>query len=170
MKVNPGAPYGNRTRVSAVKGRRPGPLDEGRSLERGRRIVGFAAVGKQRTSRNSRAAVACGHGRQPIARHPRPRPDLSRADQSGRRGAAARINRLFAPPGCSLRERRSGLPFNAVSRCHERKPSTLPTTSRCSASTSTAPGAGAGHLFAGVRSIVCLASARRPSLRRAAAG
>src|SRR5690242_13646693 len=25
-----GAPYGNRTRVSAVKGRRPGPLDEGR--------------------------------------------------------------------------------------------------------------------------------------------
>jgi hypothetical protein len=29
-----GAPYGNRTRVSAVKGRRPGPLDEGR-WERG---------------------------------------------------------------------------------------------------------------------------------------
>ena|SRR5215471_5774775 len=26
-----GAPYGTRTRVSAVKGRRPGPLDEGRS-------------------------------------------------------------------------------------------------------------------------------------------
>jgi hypothetical protein len=26
-----GAPYGNRTRVSAVKGRRPGPLDEGRA-------------------------------------------------------------------------------------------------------------------------------------------
>ena len=25
-----GAPYGTRTRVSAVKGRRPGPLDEGR--------------------------------------------------------------------------------------------------------------------------------------------
>ena len=24
-----GAPYGTRTRVSAVKGRRPGPLDEG---------------------------------------------------------------------------------------------------------------------------------------------
>src|SRR6185312_8754184 len=28
-----GAPYGNRTRVSAVKGRRPGPLDEGRMGE-----------------------------------------------------------------------------------------------------------------------------------------
>src|SRR5690348_15459027 len=27
-----GAPYGNRTRVSAVKGRRPGPLDEGREV------------------------------------------------------------------------------------------------------------------------------------------
>ena len=25
-----GAPYGNRTRVFAVRGRRPGPLDEGR--------------------------------------------------------------------------------------------------------------------------------------------
>ena len=32
MREGPGhgAPYGNRTRVSAVKGRRPGPLDEGR--------------------------------------------------------------------------------------------------------------------------------------------
>jgi hypothetical protein len=29
-----GAPYGNRTRVSAVKGRRPGPLDEGRFTTR----------------------------------------------------------------------------------------------------------------------------------------
>ena len=28
--IDRGAPYGNRTRVSAVKGRRPGPLDEGR--------------------------------------------------------------------------------------------------------------------------------------------
>ena len=28
--IAPGAPYGNRTRVSAVKGRRPRPLDEGR--------------------------------------------------------------------------------------------------------------------------------------------
>ena len=27
-----GAPYGNRTRVFAVKGRRPGPLDDGRGL------------------------------------------------------------------------------------------------------------------------------------------
>ena len=32
-----GAPYGNRTRVSAVKGRRPRPLDEGRARRRGRR-------------------------------------------------------------------------------------------------------------------------------------
>ncbi len=29
LELRPGAPYGNRTRVSAVKGRRPGPLDEG---------------------------------------------------------------------------------------------------------------------------------------------
>src|ERR1700704_5411185 len=28
--IETGAPYGNRTRVSAVKGRRPRPLDEGR--------------------------------------------------------------------------------------------------------------------------------------------
>ena len=28
-----GAPYGNRTRVSAVKGRCPGPLDEGRKCD-----------------------------------------------------------------------------------------------------------------------------------------
>src|SRR5262245_31377933 len=34
--VNSGAPYGNRTRVSAVKGRRPGPLDEGREKGDGR--------------------------------------------------------------------------------------------------------------------------------------
>ncbi len=29
-----GAPYGTRTRVTAVKGRRPGPLDEGRAKRR----------------------------------------------------------------------------------------------------------------------------------------
>src|SRR5690349_19089168 len=34
--VMDGAPYGNRTRVSAVKGRRPGPLDEGRAGRRAR--------------------------------------------------------------------------------------------------------------------------------------
>jgi hypothetical protein len=31
---NPGAPYGTRTRVFAVRGRRPGPLDEGSKGER----------------------------------------------------------------------------------------------------------------------------------------
>jgi hypothetical protein len=45
-----------------------------------------------------------------------------------------------------------------------------PTTSRYLASTSTAPGAPAGRLFAGVRSIACRESARMPSCRRAAAG
>src|SRR5689334_1264554 len=44
-----GAPYGNRTRVSAVKGRRPGPLDEGRCGKmRPRRIVSFKPRGKPR--------------------------------------------------------------------------------------------------------------------------
>jgi hypothetical protein len=48
-----GAPYGNRTHVSAVKGRRPGPLDEGRgpraygAVERARHIKGFGGAGKQ---------------------------------------------------------------------------------------------------------------------------
>src|SRR5262249_51167577 len=32
VKEKTGAPYGNRTRVSAVKGRRPRPLDEGRGV------------------------------------------------------------------------------------------------------------------------------------------
>jgi hypothetical protein len=41
-----GAPYGNRTRVSAVKGRRPRPLDEGR-LEARRHIEAFARCGKE---------------------------------------------------------------------------------------------------------------------------
>ena len=45
--VVPGAPYGNRTRVSAVKGRRPGPLDEGR-WERGH-IETFGRCGKKAT-------------------------------------------------------------------------------------------------------------------------
>jgi hypothetical protein len=53
-----GAPYGNRTRVSAVKGRRPGPLDEGRSprakgaVGRARHIKGFAGAGKQPRDRD----------------------------------------------------------------------------------------------------------------------
>ncbi len=42
-----GAPYGNRTRVSAVKGRCPGPLDEGRDFQPGRRIDAFEGMGKQ---------------------------------------------------------------------------------------------------------------------------
>src|SRR5262249_44719748 len=48
-----GAPYGNRTRVSAVKGRCPGPLDEGRSVttntdtQSGRHIETFAPSSKQ---------------------------------------------------------------------------------------------------------------------------
>jgi hypothetical protein len=48
-----GAPYGNRTRVSAVKGRRPGPLDEGRgprangAVGRARHIKRFAGCGKE---------------------------------------------------------------------------------------------------------------------------
>src|ERR1700733_3168838 len=48
-----GAPYGTRTRVTAVKGRCPGPLDEGRdesakALHKGRRhIEAFAGTGKQ---------------------------------------------------------------------------------------------------------------------------
>src|SRR5262249_60893548 len=41
-----GAPYGTRTRVSAVKGRCPRPLDEGR-LRRGRHIEAFARCGKE---------------------------------------------------------------------------------------------------------------------------
>ena len=49
-----GAPYGNRTRVSAVKGRRPGPLDEGRdgaeADQARRRIKGFGRTGKQTPS------------------------------------------------------------------------------------------------------------------------
>ena len=47
--VVPGAPYGNRTRVSAVKGRRPGPLDEGR-WERGH-IETFGRCGKKSDGR-----------------------------------------------------------------------------------------------------------------------
>jgi hypothetical protein len=48
-----GAPYGNRTHVSAVKGRRPRPLDEGRgpraygAVERARHIKRFGGSGKQ---------------------------------------------------------------------------------------------------------------------------
>src|SRR4029077_20641978 len=41
-----GAPYGTRTRVSAVKGRCPRPLDEGRA-GRGRDIESFGGSGKQ---------------------------------------------------------------------------------------------------------------------------
>src|SRR5215470_17775318 len=46
-EISIGAPYGNRTRVSAVKGRCPGPLDEGRSSDAGRHIEAFGATGKQ---------------------------------------------------------------------------------------------------------------------------
>src|ERR1700733_9250409 len=47
-----GAPYGNRTRVSAVKGRRPGPLDEGRiwqepAANAAGHIESFGRAGKQ---------------------------------------------------------------------------------------------------------------------------
>jgi hypothetical protein len=49
--LNAGAPYGNRTRVSAVKGRRPGPLDEGRwSARRYKEVcLGGQATGSQPT-------------------------------------------------------------------------------------------------------------------------
>src|SRR6185437_9354881 len=43
-----GAPYGNRTRVSAVKGRRPGPLDEGRMGEPPGRRMPFWIIGRRR--------------------------------------------------------------------------------------------------------------------------
>src|SRR5271167_1463849 len=50
-----GAPYGTRTRVTAVKGRCPGPLDEGRTMkarekcanQRAGHIKRFGASGKQ---------------------------------------------------------------------------------------------------------------------------
>ena len=42
-----GAPYGTRTRVTAVKGRCPRPLDEGRVLKARRHIKRFAATGKK---------------------------------------------------------------------------------------------------------------------------
>src|SRR5690349_23635048 len=43
-----GAPYGNRTRVTDVKGRCPGPLDEGRGegSKAPRHIKAFGAAGK----------------------------------------------------------------------------------------------------------------------------
>jgi hypothetical protein len=62
-----GAPYGNRTRVSAVKGRRPRPLDEGRVAARERAAVtarghikAFAAAGKKAAG----AASATSAGRK----------------------------------------------------------------------------------------------------------
>ena len=45
--VESGTPYGTRTRVSAVKGRRPRPLDEGRSLSVSRFIWGFETKRKR---------------------------------------------------------------------------------------------------------------------------
>ncbi len=56
-----GAPYGTRTRVTAVKGRRPRPLDEGRPKAR-RHIEAFAGGGKEgrakpRTATATRAAL-----------------------------------------------------------------------------------------------------------------
>jgi hypothetical protein len=63
-----GAPYGNRTRVSAVKGRRPRPLDEGRAAtKRGSDGAGdikwFAAASKQAgqgLQYGPRRCVSCG--------------------------------------------------------------------------------------------------------------
>ncbi len=67
-----GAPYGNRTRVTAVKGRCPGPLDEGRRAaprgagpEAAQHIGRFAAGGKQVSGINRSKAA------------PRPGPCLS---------------------------------------------------------------------------------------------
>src|SRR5262245_45689247 len=55
-----GAPYGNRTRVSAVKGRRPGPLDEGREKGAGAagHIKSFGQAGKQEPFRGMRVTPA----------------------------------------------------------------------------------------------------------------
>src|SRR6185369_9164750 len=45
LKIN-GAPYGNRTRVTAVKGRCPGPLDEGRGTREARAKAGYKELGR----------------------------------------------------------------------------------------------------------------------------
>jgi hypothetical protein len=59
-----GAPYGNRTRVSAVKGRRPGPLDEGRRERAPRHIERFAPGGKQCAGSRRRSSAIRARGPQ----------------------------------------------------------------------------------------------------------
>ncbi len=61
-----GAPYGNRTRVFAVKGRRPGPLDEGRWRWACGSIIGLDRDGNGRVA-VFRAPDAKMRGRHPCA-------------------------------------------------------------------------------------------------------
>jgi hypothetical protein len=129
-----GAPYGNRTRVSAVKGRRPGPLDEGRwSARRYKEVcLGGQATDspKQRVAGTSKAPC------EPA---------------------------VAWPPGFRAR---AGYDF----RSEEGRGRRAVTTSRCSASISTALSAAADCPSAAVRSSACRASARTPCCRRAAVG
>jgi hypothetical protein len=78
-----GAPYGNRTRVSAVKGRRPRPLDEGRRSSRSpletiapgaghsarRHIEAFSRCGKEAPPEASVAAAGKERSPLPGIRH-----------------------------------------------------------------------------------------------------
>ncbi len=101
-----GAPKGNRTPVFAVKGRRPGPLDDGRGLAatQGRRarghIEGSAALASRRDG--SRAAQAgCATSR---IRRPRP----SRCRPSGRAPASGDVHGLAAAAASSAAEGLAG--------------------------------------------------------------
>ena len=143
-----GAPYGNRTRVSAVKGRRPGPLDEGRgprangAVGRARDIKRFAGCGKE-------PAAGC---------------FFAELSQKRPRHAGRSSQERWEPGKPRSRSR---------SIEHERRlepGARRLTNARYWASRSMAPWVAALRPSAAARWIVCRASGRTPSCRRAADG
>ena len=117
-----GAPYGNRTRVFAVRGRRPGPLDEG-SVKRAAERASISAARSERKPTTAACSGASGERRSPAARegnHP-PRnariiPDSRKSSRSGAgpcARAARRRDRTPTPRQCAS----SQLPAARASTC-----------------------------------------------------
>ena len=135
-----GAPYGNRTRVTAVKGRCPGPLDEGRGRGQAARRRYKEVDGQEQPAFGGRARVIGPYGEEP------------RASTACRTMAV-----LLGRPSTRRLRRRLSM-------------RTLLTNFLCSASRTKVPSAPAACPSAKSRWNACRASARTPCCRRAAGG
>jgi hypothetical protein len=153
-----GAPYGTRTRVTAVKGRCPGPLDEGRIGGRGGAATyTFVAPPKQASmhcvdAALCRCSIVSDAGLRPV--------QFGRGLYGLRFSAGARTQAEGSRPPKELAASAPVAPAASMRL----------TTCPCSASTSRAPRAAAPRPSAAVRWTACRASGRTPSCRHGAGG